>query len=438
MLKKTLAILLVILTLFISCACTYSENTTSVSSDTESEVIESESLSSESESESEVVTSKITEVNTDTQADTREVSAKGPYEEIDIMGFVGLDRKFEEGDKYPSLTKDEILSFDKNAYYIGTAPIHSDAAQRFRFFIGNNNCSLFGHNGFLYYSGELKADGLSENVTDYSHELYHPCYEYIGDGSEVLFESDMVFTIPNVTYNEYLDILNKAAEFTKQDVNDIKIIYDRKYTNLTDLAKDLNIDNYDDVVNVDSFEIYTNSISIPDCNDYPFYIKIDWLSESHFSGDNRRHLDIYPFDEDIYNCVVIRVYWSDTQIYTIDEQAETYDFNITGKFLCSSDYHKQPNTSVPSIAFSGDGHCILSFNYYEGGCDMQGKYRMDGDKIYVYLNFDNTIFEDSGTEYRDLDYMSDNYIFTIVNDNELMINRGCYSVNANDSFVRVD
>ena len=103
MLKKTLAVILVILTLFISCACNYFENTASVSSDTESEVVEPESVSSESE----VITSELTEDTTDTfdnPADTGEMSSKGPTKEIDIMGFVDLDRKFEEGDKYPSLT----------------------------------------------------------------------------------------------------------------------------------------------------------------------------------------------------------------------------------------------------------------------------------------------------------------------------------------------
>lgn len=376
--------------------------------------------------------------------------------EIDIMAFINLDWIYEEGDAYPHLYRDDILAFDNHAYDIGAVPKHSYANRTFYFFIGSENRSLFGKEGFLYYRGRFKPNGIGETVVEYPHDVYSPCYEYIGDGSEIPYESDMIFTIPNATYHDYLDILQQAAEFTYLDIADFRFYCnnEHEYRTIADIPELLSVDDFDTVIDDGFFDISMKTISIPGNTREPFYIKIDWFGERHFTSENYEFLEIYPWDEKILNSIRIRIYWSDTQDHIVwnsastssseaEETAGKSEFHITGKYICAASYFdnkyfvKYPEM-IPCISFSDDGHCILFINYMGGACDMEGKYRVEGDKIYVKLDFANTIFEDTGTEYRDTDFMADEYVFSILDDDRIIIHRACYTVEANDMFVHVE
>ena len=111
-------------------------------------------------------------------------------------------------------------------------------------------------------------------------------------------------------------------------------------------------------------------------------------------------------------------------------------FDVLGKFYCSNDYYniewfENNPESIPSIEFFKDGRCILFVNYFEGTCDISGVYSIEGNKIKVELDFQGTIFEGTGTE-----YMDDQYVFTIISDNEITIDKGYYTVEAGDPFIR--
>ncbi len=123
----------------------------------------------------------------------------------------------------------------------------------------------------------------------------------------------------------------------------------------------------------------------------------------------------------------------------IDSALDSSHRNIQGTYTCTSEYwNASSSTSVPYIHFDEDGSCLMFINYFEGGCNMEGEYRIENDSIYVKLDFSNTIFEDTGDEYTDCEFMSNEYIFKIVSDSKLIINRGCYAVNEGDAFIKTN
>lgn len=128
------------------------------------------------------------------------------------------------------------------------------------------------------------------------------------------------------------------------------------------------------------------------------------------------------------------IYSSDSMEITSEKKND-----IIGKYICTSEYFSNEyfqlhNESVPFIIFYEDDTCTLSVNYFEGVTNIKGKYEIKEKEINVKLDLQWTIFE--GTDSVGLSYMNDEYIFTITDENHLVINRGYYSVNAGDSFMK--
>lgn len=126
---------------------------------------------------------------------------------------------------------------------------------------------------------------------------------------------------------------------------------------------------------------------------------------------------------------------------TMESNESNFHYSILGKYVCSSAYFSDEyfttmhQESVPSISFYDNGNCLLMVNYLEGCCNVKGVYSVDDDKIHVQLDLEWTLFE--GTDEAGLPYMDDEYIFEITDEDHLVIDRGFYSVNARDPFVRI-
>ena len=115
------------------------------------------------------------------------------------------------------------------------------------------------------------------------------------------------------------------------------------------------------------------------------------------------------------------------------------EFSALGRFVCVSDYHlteemlKYPEF-IPAITFYEDGTCNLFVAYFHGTCNVKGVYSKDGSHVKVELDLRGTLFE--GTDQAGFPYMNDKYIFTIVSDERIIIDKGFYSVDAGDPFVK--
>ncbi len=386
------------------------------------------------ETESEAVTTIDT-----TEEETVDPSTDDAVKEVDITDFIGLDRRLDEDGK-PYLTKDDILTFDEHSDYIGAVPEHSYNGTEFSMFIGSDDRSMLGHEGFLYYPARVDYTDVIENTEEYQHEYYSPCYKYTGDGSDIPFGSDMIFVIQNASFNDYADVLGKIAELTDTDKSNIKIIHNYEYkqieyVRLDDIPDILSIEDNNAVVDSQSLDLSTQALYIPQSTEYPFYIKADFVSEKHFSSDHNMYKDIFPGGDSGCNRIVIRVYLGNTVPESETEPSERY---IQGTYICSSEYFSDGNSSsIPSVYFDEDGDCLMSINYFEGGCNMEGRYRIENDLIYVKLDFSNTIFEDTGDEYTYTDFISDECVFYMASDSKLIIDRGFYAVNAGDEFISI-
>jgi hypothetical protein len=124
-----------------------------------------------------------------------------------------------------------------------------------------------------------------------------------------------------------------------------------------------------------------------------------------------------------------------------DEPSTILEVAVLGEYTCSNDmyynsefYITHPD-AIPSITFYDDGSCKFIINYSEGICNVEGYYCIDEDYIYIGLELSNTIFLDKETGEK---YMDDQYVFTIVNSDTIVIDKDCYAVYAGDSFVRLD
>lgn len=197
----------------------------------------------------------------------------------------------------------------------------------------------------------------------------------------------------------------------------------------------MSIEDNNAVVDNQSLDLSTQALYIPQSTEYPFYIKADFVSEEHFSSDHNMYKDIFPGGDSVCNRIVIRVYLGNTVPESETEPSERY---IQGTYTCSSEYFSEGNSSsIPSVYFDEDGDCLMSVNYFEGGCNMEGRYRIENDLIYVKLDFSNTIFEDTGDEYTYTDFISDECVFYMASDSKLIIDRGFYAVNAGDEFISI-
>jgi hypothetical protein len=120
----------------------------------------------------------------------------------------------------------------------------------------------------------------------------------------------------------------------------------------------------------------------------------------------------------------------------VPDSSFTLEINILGKYICSSEYfndeyflmHKE---SIPSINFYENGKCEFTVNYFDGVYGVEGVYIVYGEQIQVNLDLQGTIFEGE-----DENYMDDQYVLSIIDDNKIVIDRGCYAVEAGDLFAR--
>lgn len=113
--------------------------------------------------------------------------------------------------------------------------------------------------------------------------------------------------------------------------------------------------------------------------------------------------------------------------------------NIIGEYICQGymyeEFMDEYPEFVPSINFYDDGSCKLRVYYIGGVDDVKGEYSVKGDEIHVKLDLEWTFFE--GTDSAGLPYMDDEYIFTITDEDHLVIDREFYVVHAKESFVRI-
>lgn len=109
------------------------------------------------------------------------------------------------------------------------------------------------------------------------------------------------------------------------------------------------------------------------------------------------------------------------------------EFVIIGKYVCKNQsYEGFGEECTPKMNFYEDGTCRMLVNYFEGVTYVEGEYSVASGKVFVKLNFTDTIFEDSGTK-----YMDDTYVFSIEDDDHITIDRNVYAVQSKDSFVRI-
>lgn len=113
-------------------------------------------------------------------------------------------------------------------------------------------------------------------------------------------------------------------------------------------------------------------------------------------------------------------------------------FNILGEYLCANEefnnefFIKNPDY-IPSITFYDNGSCKAHVNYLEGIIDVLGYYSIEGNLIHVNLNIDDSVFYNSETGEK---YIDDQFIFTIVDDNKIILDGDFYSVGSGEIFVK--
>ena len=138
---------------------------------------------------------------------------------------------------------------------------------------------------------------------------------------------------------------------------------------------------------------------------------------------------------------------------TLDNSNETLASNVDnnindkgsyfiGKFQCAGDNYKDDyyllnQESIPYIFFKKYGECVMGINYLEGGCDIPGKYVITDDKITVKLDFSSSILDETVADENNHFFITDTYIFTIIDENTISIDHMCYGVNPGDIFVRI-
>lgn len=114
------------------------------------------------------------------------------------------------------------------------------------------------------------------------------------------------------------------------------------------------------------------------------------------------------------------------------------EYNIIGEYICQGEIYDQFKEEayeyIPSINFYEDGSCRLRVYYIGGVSNVEGVYYIDENRIYVKVDLLYTNFQDSVTGEN---YMDDEYVFTIIDEDYLVIDRGFYVVNAEDPFVRI-
>jgi hypothetical protein len=150
-----------------------------------------------------------------------------------------------------------------------------------------------------------------------------------------------------------------------------------------------------------------------------------------------------------------------------DKEPDLSSFSVYGKFVCASDYFNDGEyftrfpEDIPAITFQEDGSCELKVNYLQGMAIVFGIYSVEEKQVLVELDLNNTfsevyVIDNDGNIFVELrpnhivfiasgddpyhepgtKFMDDQYIFDIVANNHIIIDRGFYVVNAGDSFLK--
>lgn len=121
------------------------------------------------------------------------------------------------------------------------------------------------------------------------------------------------------------------------------------------------------------------------------------------------------------------------------EDYDYKDYNIVGKYKCDNRYFKQFEEESPeyisAINFYEDGTCLFHVYYIGGIANLNGVYDIDNGTISVKVDLKNTVLETPPDS--EIQYMDDQYVFSITDENTLAIDRGCYVIDADDSFIKV-
>jgi len=127
---------------------------------------------------------------------------------------------------------------------------------------------------------------------------------------------------------------------------------------------------------------------------------------------------------------------SDTQV-TPTETTPTLEFSIEGTYICTGDYYNNNEffltfpEYIPHITFYKDGTCKIRAFYNEGLRELIGGYSVNKNSIFVKLDSQEQFAPEDWRE------MDDEFVFEIINNDEITIDRQFYMVAEGTSFTRL-
>lgn len=226
--------------------------------------------------------------------------------ELDIFDFINLEWKYSKENDCLYLSKDDILNFDSTAYYYGPQPSYSYTGGNFYFYILSKDRTLFGYEGLLEYYGSRTPESLGESVTAEPNEMYGTWYKYIGTGDDAPFFPHMSFTIPNITLAQFTDIMNRIAELTDNDLNDLVFVSYQQQANIDTLDELLSIDDPDSVVDDETLDVFVAyGIAVPNHPGWMF--SIDWISQERHLMPHFEYDPLDPWEFPILNRLSVTI-----------------------------------------------------------------------------------------------------------------------------------
>ena len=122
---------------------------------------------------------------------------------------------------------------------------------------------------------------------------------------------------------------------------------------------------------------------------------------------------------------------------TSSDTSPTQEFNIEGTYICTGDFYSDNESfisfpeSIPHVTFYENGTCKIRADYYEGLRELIGDYSVDGDCVFVKLDSQELFSPEDWVE------MDNEFVFNIINDDKITIDRQFYMVAAGDPFTRL-
>ena len=127
--------------------------------------------------------------------------------------------------------------------------------------------------------------------------------------------------------------------------------------------------------------------------------------------------------------------------YDLEEskQKPKTNFSIIGKYICDNDDFKEEpfieySDYIPAVTFYNNKICNLLVYYGDGKVDVSCSYDIKENMIQVKLNLSGTFFDAPNEE--GYPFLNDFYIFNIVDNNHIVIDKGFYTVDDGDAFVK--